>query len=459
MNMYYKRDLDSNYLVVEDQEFERHRFSLRMLESNVLPSFLKLSLKQMNGFISLWYRVTSMHPVEQIFERRSMRGEDIRLLMGSLHSALMDVRSYLLEPEDIVLDPAYIFMTPDRNRVCFIYVPQYASVSEGSLKKLAEYILKKLDHKDPSAVEAGYELYDRIAGGQNGFSEIWEDLSGRIFGSVPDNMETKALEHTSVPPSMEASLDSLTWEDPPADGKPDGKVRTGSVGKYLLPAAVGVLLSGVLFWAAVRIWKLDATQLGGLFFGLLAAAWLAVGFVRGRNTPQRSFRDTDDETQEEQFWQALTSAEGIEVSDAVRQEASDAVGKPDFAAEIFRQEPEEEWIHGETRALGEVDRSSRLVLVSQDIRRSRDLAVESSICLIGKSREMADVCIPLDVISRVHARIDQTDEGIFLTDLNSMNGTFVNGGDRLPVHVRVRIREGDLVSFATVHFKVARRDY
>ena len=124
-----------------------------------------------------------------------------------------------------------------------------------------------------------------------------------------------------------------------------------------------------------------------------------------------------------------------------------------------RLSAEEEWIHGETRALGEVERQNRLVLISQDARRCRDLVLESSICLIGKSRSMADICIPLDVISRVHARIDQTDEGIFLTDLNSMNGTFVNGEERLIPHKRVRIREGDRISFATVHFKVARRDY
>ena len=44
MNIYYKRDLEANFLVIEDEAFEEDRFDLRMLEGNDLPFFLKLSL-------------------------------------------------------------------------------------------------------------------------------------------------------------------------------------------------------------------------------------------------------------------------------------------------------------------------------------------------------------------------------------------------------------------------------
>ena len=122
-----------------------------------------------------------MHPLAQLFERRSLTGEDIFLLMNSLRSALENVHTYLLDPEEIILDPSYIFMSPDRKQVRFIYVPHFESAEGSSLKGLTEFILRKLDHKDPRAVEAGYELYERVASDQEGFSQIWEDISGRIF--------------------------------------------------------------------------------------------------------------------------------------------------------------------------------------------------------------------------------------------------------------------------------------
>lgn len=517
MNIYYKRDLEANFLVIEDETFEEDRFDLRMLEGNDLPFFLKLSLRQMNGITSLWYKVTSMHPIEQLFERRSLTGADILLLMNSLRSALDNVRTYLLEPEEILLDPSYIFMSPDRKQVRFIYVPHFESAEGSSLKGLTEFILRKLDHKDPRAVEAGYELYERVASDQEGFSRIWEDISGRIFDvrsdlpaqEQPERVQQPAFAGSASAASRreEASLE----HEPESDASPKNQSRFARIRKYLLPVTAGICLTALLFWLAVRVWRLDATQIGGLFFGTLAAVWLVCTLVLDHKKERAPIWDEEDDAQEEQFWNALTQADGIETTDAVITGASASAhpGSPAsfpgssstsreslspafrtdssltfradsspavYPAPVYptvssknstlpenslpgRISAEEEWIHGETRALGEVEQQNRLVLISQDARRCRDLVLESSICLIGKSRSMADICIPLDVISRVHARIDQTDEGIFLTDLNSMNGTFVNGEERLIPHQRVRIREDDRISFATVHFKVARRDY
>jgi len=38
-----------------------------------------------------------------------------------------------------------------------------------------------------------------------------------------------------------------------------------------------------------------------------------------------------------------------------------------------------------------------------------------------------DICIPKGTVSRHHARIDMTDRGLVITDLESENGIFVNG--------------------------------
>ena len=71
----------------------------------------------------------------------------------------------------------------------------------------------------------------------------------------------------------------------------------------------------------------------------------------------------------------------------------------------------------------------------------------------------SDILLCNDSISRRHAEVLRSAEGWSVHDLGSSNGTFVNGEERLIPHQRVRIREGDRISFATVHFKVARRDY
>ena len=454
MNISYLHDLNANYLVIEDESFHTEKYTLRMLEKNAPGSFLKLSLKQMNGVTILRYRITSMQPLERIYERKTMSGQDIRAVLDGFERMIGDVRLYLLETDDVVFDPSYIFMSPDRKEMRFIYVPGQKELLGSSLKQLSEFILKKLNHKDPAAVEAGYGLYDRVASGEEDYILIGEELRRNLeepgmaqenSGAFPDTKpDTRKELSVEKGPS---SVNKAIVQNKAIMQRP---VRRG----YVVLGICGGILTAAGFALYIWLGNPDMTQIGGLFFGTLALVWLIISLVQNRREEKENAGMNMDESDEEEFWNALVS--GVDVPED--KTGSGGEKERTWPGKMIMNDPEETWMHGETRALGDVDRRYRLVLVSQDIRRCRDLVIESAISLIGKSRETADVCIPLDVVSRVHARLDFTQEGIFLTDLNSMNGTFVNE-KRLAPNQRVPVKEGDLISFATVHFKLARRDY
>ena len=534
MNISYKRDLDSNYLVLEDERFRADRYMLKMLEKNAPEAFLPLSVKQMNGIVSLWYRITSMQTMERLFERRPMSGEDIQTLMEGYRKALGNADSFLLEAGDIVTDPAFLFFSPDRKQVRFIYVPDREALMGGSKAGLPEYVLRKLDHKDKRAVEMGYGLYDALAGNMSGFLEAWNRLTEEWernaqreaqametepgYDPDPDLPEPVAYPERKRPGRFKGSADGTGRETQPGwirraksdrrvgsarggeqagradrsnragrDDSADREGRAENAGglriKHMptwVPAAGALLLTGVAACLVGWFGNLDAIRTGGLFFGSLAAVWLIIHLVLGRReSRQQQWGDSVEITDEDAFWESLMQGEDVQAlegSEALQgnrpmpgngglqgtfREGGDVSGERTGSLGAMDPEAlaeEESWIHGQTRALGEVDRKNRLVLVSRDVRRCRDLTVESAITLIGKSRELADIVIPINVISRVHARLDHTKEGIFLTDLNSMNGTFVNE-TRLSPNERVQVKEGDLISFATVHFKLTIRDY
>jgi hypothetical protein len=56
-------------------------------------------------------------------------------------------------------------------------------------------------------------------------------------------------------------------------------------------------------------------------------------------------------------------------------------------------------------------------------------------------------------VSRRHAMIRPTKKALYLTDLNSTNGTYLNGS-RLDPGVSQALKEGDTISFAQIHFKL-----
>lgn len=74
--------------------------------------------------------------------------------------------------------------------------------------------------------------------------------------------------------------------------------------------------------------------------------------------------------------------------------------------------------------------------------------------LIGRDERLVTLVINDAFISRTHAAIIQEDEDFYVQDLNSKNGTFLNG-ERLPPGQRSArpLKHGDRITFNTVEFE------
>jgi len=97
---------------------------------------------------------------------------------------------------------------------------------------------------------------------------------------------------------------------------------------------------------------------------------------------------------------------------------------------------------------------ARLVIESSpSLEPGRIFDVRAGTLTIGRSGENA---IPLpadDFVSAKHARIEPQKDGVWIADLGSTNGTYVNGE---PVEGREQLREGDLVRIGDTELRVAR---
>lgn len=96
------------------------------------------------------------------------------------------------------------------------------------------------------------------------------------------------------------------------------------------------------------------------------------------------------------------------------------------------------------------EESHRLVYLGKS--GHRDIKIDKSPFRIGSRKENNDGCIEAGVISRNHARIIEEDGAFFIEDLESKNGTFING-KILDFSKKVRIKPGDKISFANIGFR------
>lgn len=231
MEVSYRRDLDRNYMVVKNSRITGNEYTVRMLEQNDPPEFLKCRVRKLNGETYLYYEITSRQPVSQFYERVPMKAGDIERLLAGIRDAIMRAHQYLLDGEHILLAPQYIYMDVSSGLVqfCYLPVPREWPETEGKVgpgeetfsaevgvaekrvgcgdvsgkknvtaernspresrepedehgnrneardmvMELADFILKKLDHEDRRAVDLGYELFARVSQGNH-------DLSGTL---------------------------------------------------------------------------------------------------------------------------------------------------------------------------------------------------------------------------------------------------------------------------------------
>lgn len=97
-----------------------------------------------------------------------------------------------------------------------------------------------------------------------------------------------------------------------------------------------------------------------------------------------------------------------------------------------------------------------LVLAPLDGALYQNIQIKNIPFFIGKLKKNVDYCLEKDVVSRYHAKITKEDENYFITDLNSTNGTFVNG-EALQTYEKREIKIGDEVAFANIKYRFCSR--
>lgn len=71
---------------------------------------------------------------------------------------------------------------------------------------------------------------------------------------------------------------------------------------------------------------------------------------------------------------------------------------------------------------------------------------------IGRSRQMNDICIPYDSLSKVHFQIEKDSKGFHLVDLNSTNKTYLNDKEIMP-HQKMALKNNSYIRASHLIFK------
>lgn len=464
------KNLDRMYLVFETEYIDENEYIIQMALQGNLPSLLPLSISTIDGKKILRADVTGCTDIASRYRAVQMTGGDIRKILMAVYDVIRKLPGYLLDPGDLCLEPEYVFLGPDGDEILLTYIPHFSESGTDTLPVLAEFFLKKLDHGDSAAAGLAYGLFDRVQSENYIAADVLAKLLQGAKESVQSQSPGQAFEQgtqrdprrdSGRAPQRDSQRPRGQQQEPGSKkrlekttsarrrhpsskgrkGRPPAYTRgtrstrgarstrgTTSAGKRglkrFLPA--GIILSAGT--AAILVFHMDLTQIGGMGFLSAALIWLTYSSVEKRRSELHNVWADEDDPGDDAFYQSLL--------------------KQVYAEDFREAEPSDD-----RPGPAEVQRRSGPCLISLQPDLSPDIPLSSSHMLLGKSRQKADVILPDDTVSRVHARIEHKTDGFYVSDLYSTNGTWL-GEQRLESGIAVRLKEDEVLQMGELRYRV-----
>jgi|GEM_PF-6264758 len=157
------RELDRSYLVLEDLPIREGEYVYRMPVSNSLPELLPMEVVSRDGESFLRYDITACSSLADTCRSSQLSGADIRSVLYGVRDAAVRLGGFLLDSRDLLLDPDYIYRRTSDQQMLFCFVPHLSESRENSIRDLAEFLLRHLDHGDNTGVELAYLFYQQVS--------------------------------------------------------------------------------------------------------------------------------------------------------------------------------------------------------------------------------------------------------------------------------------------------------
>lgn len=458
LNTEYRTDGNHKFLILSgDGHEENDSFRVRMLEENRISGLLPCTVQRMDGRFLFYYTVTDQISLEEALREKRMDRSLIQLLFTGAAGAMDSLTEYLLDSNGLLMRPDCIFLDRRQERISFCFFPFQEDMRE-QLRSLGEYILPKLDPGDREAAGIGYAFYGYCS--ENRANLISAELFLRFLhrDDRPDKKEEEERELQRQREDRSLLLDAFFAEEespePGLFGKfrkqrkedPAGKREKNSASerkkhrisrKY---SAIAIVITTAAAIAAAVLPAYFGYRTAGPVLSSVILVGAAVGFVLYYKNSKT------DRTRDAGF-----PADMFRVEEKPADRSADVKCTADRHQEPARNAEEQETVFLQAESGTASPQKSRAVLSPEAGSGLQPLSLCRDLHLVGKSRQSADLPVPVSVVSRLHARLFWDGTAYRLLDLNSRNGTFVNG-IRLEPGGICSLKSGDSICFGNVTY-------
>lgn len=456
MEITYRRNLQKSYMCVKEQEKSAEEYELNMLEAEQVPYLLKMEIVETDGEISYLYDISGKQQIEDYLSGKKMDYEMFWKVLLSIKELCFVLQDYLLRETGICLKAEYIYVNLGDGSLYFTYLPFWRENFQEAFGRYMEQILRIIDHQDQAATELAYQVYQMSMMKNISIQKI---LEASVKREKEENQHKKPewnykdLEWNHKEPECENILEQKKEENELEDRKGWDRIW-----EYIRVRAEQIPWMSRFFSLLVKVpeeksrngWffkenppklKLQKKPLKesfekkGVFKERFSDRMFTKGILPKENCLQRQGK------KEEQRRDNFISEQHRSKKKAVS-EKNILVEKEDLS-EIGTAYP--------TEILGLCIQEPVGKLIYQGIHGCKDILVAREEILIGKNKDQAEGVIEAEGISRLHARISRREGVYYLEDLNSTNGTYLNG-EPIAYHQQRRLCKNDRILFGAEEY-------
>lgn len=438
MEISYRRRFQQSYMIMEGGRGPEEPYELTMVAYNRIPGLLGMETEISDGQVRFWYDITGKQNLADYLGRREADGQLLTLLFQGLDTVCQQLQEYMLDESQLILDPEYLYLDLSGRTVGVAYLPGYHKDIRDSFQELMELLLRRLEHSDKQGAAMAYEMYQFSLQREMSFSD----------------MIRQAARQEMVEGTCEEGEDSRDgkWKERQKLQKGDPEVNRELQRGYAGAAGNFPVQRADVMGESQRQYAERAETAQKYSEGAVGNA--GENFVKKSEKSRKQFRPVmvhspapgREEVGHFAKIKAYLEGKGLK-SD--RKEAWKSSWK-DAEEELPYVTAEEETVTYPTEVLCGGG-GAQGILKYQGSGAQQDIAIEKDSFILGKEAGEVDGCITGKSVSRIHARISREDGSYYLEDMNSTNGTYLNG-EQLEYRQKEKLTARDRVMFGMEEF-------
>lgn len=406
-------------------------FDEKVMLKRKLPGLLPVEKCFVNNMGQYWYNITGKQSVDTYCRMKEIGIDFIERMIISICSQIEILEWNLVSMNCLMLDPELVYINNQTQEIIFTLYPDEKADLGQELQHLMEYLLTKIDHKDMEAVHAAYAIYEKTLNPAYSVIDIRDAIveAKRVVARERVQKEQELIEIREKEQFFENSNQNTSREP----------IINRFMGDWRQKFSLGDKMS-----------KKEKSSVKEKLFvkekqtvkekPLVKEKQLIREPIPVKNAPYEKSNHKDKGTGKVKYGKRTEESIPLRVAESPSYEVS---MHEEFVQEMPEMHP--------TVCLSNFLAKPQGILLYEGMENLEHIHLTQPTIKVGQGKGV-DVQIKKGTISHFHARIDQENDEFFLEDLNSTNGTFLNG-EGLNYRERRKLAINDIVQFADVRYR------